>query len=216
MFVEIMYGIWTNSLGLLTDGAHMLLDCSAILIGIYSCYLVECPKTKNLEYGYKRSEVLGTFVNSVFLIFIAIYIVFESFERFFNPKEIISNHLIMVSFLGLLVNLVGIFALHDFSSGECNHHHSHDTVNQKNKSQKEINTHSPEHGHSHSHNHNHNNEQEHECTSMKDNDYNRNKDKCNLHDYENNNSFNNHEHYCLEQSNKENSVNGKFILQYIK
>lgn len=207
MFVEIMYGIWTNSLGLLTDGAHMLLDCSAILIGIYSCYLVECPKTKNLEYGYKRSEVLGTFVNSVFLIFIAIYIVFESFERFFNPKEIISNHLIMVSFLGLLVNLVGIFALHDFSSGECNHHHSHDSINAKNNSKKESNMHSSEHGHSHNNNHEH----DHECSNLKQHDHSHSKDNCNLHDYENNN----HEHLCLEQSNKENSVNGKYLFNII-
>lgn len=145
MFVEIAYGIWTNSLGLLTDGAHMLLDCSAILIGIYCCYLAEKKNSHNLQFGYYRSEVLGTFINAVFLVFIGLYIIFESFERFFNPEEIRSKHLILVSFLGLLVNMVGIFTLHDFSSGKCDHSHfgnSHDHNN---------NTHTNEKNHQHIH-----------------------------------------------------------------
>ena len=151
MFVEVIYGIWSNSLGLLTDGAHMLLDCSAILIGIYSCYLVEKKKNYELEFGYRRSEVLGTFVNAVFLIFIALYIVTESFERFFNPKEINSHNLITVSFLGLVVNLIGIFTLHDFSgNGSCSGHGGHGGHG----------------GHNHSHGHSHS---DHEvCESSKD------------------------------------------------
>ena len=41
MFVEVIYGLLSNSLGLLTDGAHMLLDCTAVVIGLYSSYLSE-------------------------------------------------------------------------------------------------------------------------------------------------------------------------------
>jgi zinc transporter 5/7 len=119
MFVEVLYGLISNSLGLLTDGAHMLLDCSAILIGLYSQYLSDKPSDKSFNFGYLRSEVLGTFINSVFLVFIALYIVFESLERFINPKEIHSDHLILISFLGLIVNLIGVYYLHG------DHGHSH-------------------------------------------------------------------------------------------
>lgn len=134
MFVEVLYGIISNSLGLLTDGAHMLLDCSAIIIGLYSSYLSDKSKNQQFNFGYSRSEVLGTFINAVFLYFIALYIVFESLERFINPKEIHSDHLILVSFLGLLINLVGVYYLH----GSHSHgHHGHD------------------HGHCHSHAHDH-------------------------------------------------------------
>lgn len=125
MFVEIVYGLVSNSLGLLTDGAHMLLDCTAIVIGMYSEYLSDKPLDSSYNFGYLRSEVLGTFINSVFLVFIALYIVFESLERFINPKEIHSDHLILISFLGLLVNMIGIYFLH----GE--HGHSHGTSNEK-------------------------------------------------------------------------------------
>jgi solute carrier family 30 (zinc transporter), member 5/7 len=127
MFVEVLYGIISNSLGLLTDGAHMLLDCSAIIIGLYSSYLSDKSKNQHFNFGYSRSEVLGTFINAVFLYFIALYIVFESLERFINPKEIHSDHLILVSFLGLLINLVGVYYLHgSHSHGDHDHAHIHD------------------------------------------------------------------------------------------
>ena len=105
MFVEVIYGLLSNSLGLLTDGAHMLLDCTAVVIGLYSSYLSEFKSNNNYNYGYLRSEILGTFINSVFLFFIAIYIVFESIERFIEPKEIDSENLILVSFIGLVVTM---------------------------------------------------------------------------------------------------------------
>jgi zinc transporter 5/7 len=133
MFVEVIYGLISNSLGLLTDGAHMLLDCSAILIGLYSTYLKDKKNNNSYNFGYIRSEVVGTFINAVFLVFISIYIVFESFERFLQPKEIHSEHLILVSFLGLVVNMTGIYFLHGdhgfhahSHSNDCNHGHSHD------------------------------------------------------------------------------------------
>lgn len=122
MFIEVIYGLLSNSLGLLTDGAHMLLDCSAIIIGLYSRYLTKKSKNDFYNFGYGRAEVLGTFVNSVFLIFISLYIVFESIERSIQPKEIHGDNLILVSFLGLVVNLIGIYFFH----GEHGFHsHSH-------------------------------------------------------------------------------------------
>jgi zinc transporter 5/7 len=151
MFVEVIYGVISNSLGLLTDGAHMLLDCSAIIIGLYSSYLSEKSKNSQFNFGYSRSEVLGTFINAVFLYFIAFYIVFESIERFLNPKIIHSDHLILVSFIGLLINLVGVFYLHG-SHSHCDHGHSHDV------------------GHSHSHSHS-------TCESKKHNKKNKDKHK---------------------------------------
>lgn len=126
MFVEVLYGLMSNSLGLLTDGAHMLLDSSAIIIGLYSSYLSDKKPNSNYNFGYTRSEVLGTFINAVFLVFISLYIVFESMERFIQPKEIHSDHLILISFLGLVVNLIGVYFLHEDHSHS---NHSHSKVN---------------------------------------------------------------------------------------
>ena len=141
MFVEVIYGLLSNSLGLLTDGAHMLLDCTAVMIGLYSSYLSEFKANNNYNYGYLRSEIIGTFINSVFLFFIAIYIVFESVERFIEPKEVHSENLILVSFIGLLVNIVGLIFAHDHGDDSHDHDHSH------------HHHHHHEHEHEHEHEH---------------------------------------------------------------
>ena len=53
----------------------MLLDCTAVvIIGLYSSYLSEKKPNENFNFGFLRSEIIGTFINSVFLLFIAIYI----------------------------------------------------------------------------------------------------------------------------------------------
>ena len=162
MFVEVVYGLISNSLGLLTDGAHMLLDCTAVIIGLYSSYLSEFKANNNYNYGYLRSEIIGTFINSVFLFFIAIYIVFESIERFIEPKEVHSENLILVSFIGLLVNIVGLIFAHDHGDEDSHdhhhHHHHHDSHEDENNEKHDLNKcEEKEHHHEHKH-HEHKNE----------------------------------------------------------
>ena len=151
MFVEVIYGLLSNSLGLLTDGAHMLLDCTAVVIGLYSSYLSEFKSNNNYNYGYLRSEILGTFINSVFLFFIAVYIVFESIERFIEPKDIDSENLILVSFLGLVVNIIGLVFAHDHGD------HEHDHNNEHCHEHEHLNENKEKHSHEH-HHHEHKNE----------------------------------------------------------
>ena len=178
MFVEVLYGILSNCLGLLTDGAHMLLDCTAVIIGLYSSYLSEKQQNDSYNFGYYRSEVLGTFINSVFLFFIAIYIVFESIERFIEPKEIHSENLILVSFIGLLVNIVGLVFAHDHgddSHDHHHHHHEHDHENENCESHDlnkcEEKEHKHEHEHEHEHEHKHENKHEHKHEHKNENIY---------------------------------------------
>jgi zinc transporter 5/7 len=163
MFVEVIYGLLSNSLGLLTDGAHMLLDCTAVVIGLYSSYLSEFKSNNNYNYGYFRSEILGTFINSVFLFFIAVYIVFESIERFIEPKEIDSENLILVSFLGLVVNIIGLVFAHDHGDHDHGHEHchehSHEHEDEHDGLKKEENHKDEHHEHDHDHEHNENKEE---------------------------------------------------------
>ena len=157
MFVEVIYGILSNSFGLLTEGAHMLLDCTSIMIGLYSSYLKEFKANNNYNYGYLRSEIIGTFINSVFLFFISIYIVFDSIERFIEPKEVNSENLILVTSIGLLVNIVGLIFAHDH--GEDSHDHSHQNHHNEHDHGHEHENEN-EHKHEHEHHENHMNEKE--------------------------------------------------------
>jgi len=77
----------------------------------------------NFSFGYVRAEVLAGFINGLFLIFISFFIFSEAVERLVEPPEVKHERLLVVSVLGFLVNLVGIFI---FQHGGAGHGHSHD------------------------------------------------------------------------------------------
>uniref|UniRef100_A0A8C2CNJ9 Zinc transporter n=1 Tax=Cyprinus carpio TaxID=7962 RepID=A0A8C2CNJ9_CYPCA len=148
-FVELMYGIWSNSLGLISDSFHMFFDCTALLAGLAASVISRWRSNDSFSYGYVRAEVLAGFVNGLFLIFTAFFIFSEGVERALEPPDVHHERLLPVSIAGLLVNLVGIFVFqhggHGHSHGDEGHGHSHSLFNG-----------SVGHGHSHGgHGHSH-------------------------------------------------------------
>ncbi|XP_070687892.1 zinc transporter 7 isoform X1 [Pempheris klunzingeri] len=141
-FVELTYGIWSNSLGLISDSFHMFFDCTALLAGLAASVISRWRSNDSFSYGYVRAEVLAGFVNGLFLIFTAFFIFSEGVERALEPPDVHHERLLPVSVAGLLVNLVGIFVFqhggHGHSHGEGGHGHSHSLFNG-----------SLNHGHSH-------------------------------------------------------------------
>ncbi|KAM8888470.1 zinc transporter 7 isoform 1-T1 [Synchiropus picturatus] len=161
-FVELTYGIWSNSLGLISDSFHMFFDCTALLAGLAASVISRWRSNDSFSYGYVRAEVLAGFVNGLFLIFTAFFIFSEGVERALEPPDVHHERLLPVSVAGLLVNLVGIFVFqhggHGHSHGDEGHGHSHSlfngSVNHGHSHQSKLG-----HGHSHDshggHGHNH-------------------------------------------------------------
>nr|AAH44151.1 Solute carrier family 30 (zinc transporter), member 7 [Danio rerio]AAI64782.1 Slc30a7 protein [Danio rerio] len=148
-FVELLYGIWSNSLGLISDSFHMFFDCTALQAGLAASVISRWRSNDSFSYGYVRAEVLAGFVNGLFLIFTAFFIFSEGVERALEPPDVHHDRLLPVSIAGLLVNLVGIFVFqhggHGHSHGGDDHGHSHSLFNG-----------SAAHGHSHGgHGHSH-------------------------------------------------------------
>uniref|UniRef100_A0A3Q3A7Q3 Zinc transporter n=1 Tax=Kryptolebias marmoratus TaxID=37003 RepID=A0A3Q3A7Q3_KRYMA len=137
-FVELFYGVWTNSLGLISDGFHMLFDCSALVLGLFAALMTRWKATRIFSFGYGRVEILSGFINGLFLMVIAFFVFMESVTRLLDPPNINTDMLTPVSVGGLLVNLVGICAF--------SHAHSHGG--------KSCSSHDHDHGHSH-HGHSH-------------------------------------------------------------
>lgn len=75
---------------------------------------------ERFSYGYVRAEVLAGFINGLFLLFISFFIFSEAVERLVEPPEVKHERLLVVSILGFLVNLVGIFV---FQHGGGGHGH---------------------------------------------------------------------------------------------
>jgi len=81
MMVQMLYGIWTNSLGLISDAIHMGFDCMAIGVGLFASIMATWPPNERFTYGYGRIETLSGFANGIFLILISIFIIFEAIQR---------------------------------------------------------------------------------------------------------------------------------------
>ncbi|XP_041862707.1 zinc transporter 7 isoform X2 [Melanotaenia boesemani] len=159
-FVELMYGIWSNSLGLISDSFHMFFDCTALLAGLAASVISRWRSNDSFSYGYVRAEVLAGFVNGLFLIFTAFFIFSEGVERALEPPDVHHERLLPVSVAGLLVNLVGIFVFqhggHGHSHGEEGHGHSHSLFNGSLNHGHSHGGHEHGHGgHGHSHGHEH-------------------------------------------------------------
>lgn len=102
---EIVGGILTNSLALLSDAAHVFGDIFALVLSWAAIYLSTLPPTNRRTYGYHRAEVFAAFINGVSLIAIAIMIFYESAHRLVSPEEIESLPMLIVAAIGMLVNL---------------------------------------------------------------------------------------------------------------
>ncbi|XP_020854129.1 proton-coupled zinc antiporter SLC30A5 isoform X1 [Phascolarctos cinereus] len=158
-FVELFYGVLTNSLGLISDGFHMLFDCSALVMGLFAALMSRWKATRIFSYGYGRIEILSGFINGLFLMVIAFFLFVESVARLIDPPELDTYMLAPVSVGGLIVNLIGVCAfshahghVHGASQGG---YHSHDHSHSHHGHSHGHNHSHSDHGHSHSHGHSH-------------------------------------------------------------
>ncbi|KAG5454260.1 Zinc transporter 5, partial [Clonorchis sinensis] len=128
-FVELLYGVWTNSLGLISDGFHMLFDSAALVVGLYAAVVSRWEPTRLFSFGFHSAEVLSGFVNALFLLVISGSVFVNALARIHHPPHIHTDRLMVVSVAGLLVNLVGMVALghaHSHGGSPCGAHgHTH-------------------------------------------------------------------------------------------
>lgn len=103
--IEIIAGIFGNSLALLTDAAHNFTDVIALGLSWYAVKLATQPAHAGKTFGYHRVGILVALVNSTTLVLIALGIFYEAWKRFLSPPEVDSAILIGVGTLAFLINL---------------------------------------------------------------------------------------------------------------
>lgn len=106
MFVEFVGGILTNSLALLSDAGHMLSDAVALGLSLAALIFGQKAATAQKTYGYKRFEILAALLNGIALIVLSIYILYEAISRISSPPEVIGKGMIIISVIGLIINLI--------------------------------------------------------------------------------------------------------------
>lgn len=105
---EVVGGLLTNSLALLSDAAHMGTDVIALAISLAAVRLARRPADARRTYGYARMEALGAMINGALLFLVAGYILWEAVGRFRAPPPVASGGMLAIAVLGLVVNLIAM------------------------------------------------------------------------------------------------------------
>ena len=120
LVAEIIGGIWSNSLALLSDAGHVFLDLFALVLSLAAIKLAAQPPNELHSYGWHRAEVLASLINGMTVFLMAIGILYEGSKRLIAPEEVQTTPMLVIAILGLIANLLAAKGLHG---------HSHDDLN---------------------------------------------------------------------------------------
>lgn len=108
---QVVGGILSGSLALISDALHNFSDVLSLVFSYVAHKLSRRKASINQTFGLKRAELIAAFVNAFTLVLVALYLVFEAVMRFFEPKEIASDTVIWLAFLGIVANGLSVLLL---------------------------------------------------------------------------------------------------------
>ena len=117
---EIIGGLLSNSLALISDALHNFSDGVAVLITYIAVRVSKRQSTERKTFGYKRIQILAAFFNSVVLIGICVFLLYEAYQRFLEPEPVKSIPMFVVAVIGLIANFVAVFLLRGHSKSNIN------------------------------------------------------------------------------------------------
>src|SRR5690348_5448849 len=122
LVAEAAGGWWSNSLALLADAGHMLVDAASLLLAWTAAYFAARPADARRSFGYARLEVLAGFVNALVQVLLVAWIAYEAVHRLLElgGTEIHSGVMLAVALAGLLVNAIVLRMLHVRGSDDLN------------------------------------------------------------------------------------------------
>ncbi|MBA6225472.1 MULTISPECIES: cation diffusion facilitator family transporter [unclassified Colwellia] len=103
--VQIMGGVLSGSLSLIADALHNLSDAGAIVIAIFARKVSAKKADENMTFGYQRAEIIGTLINSITLIIVGLYLIYEAVSKYFNPTEINGWIVIYIAGIALVIDI---------------------------------------------------------------------------------------------------------------
>lgn len=109
--LEVLGGIFSRSLALLSDAFHNLTDTLSLFVAFWAIRMAQRGQTPERTYGYQRAEVLAAFVNTLFLFGVSAYLVREALGRLLRPMPLELGTALVVALFGLLGNLASVILL---------------------------------------------------------------------------------------------------------
>jgi cobalt-zinc-cadmium efflux system protein len=103
--IEFFVGVWTQSLALLGDAWHMFSDVVALGIAMFASY-------QATKAGNSRAELVASVVNALVMLMVITWIIVEAVERIASPRPVTGGYVMLIAFVGLVVNLLAARYLH--------------------------------------------------------------------------------------------------------
>ncbi len=110
---EFVGGYLTNSLALMTDAVHMLTDIAALSLGLLTLWISTRPASGGKTFGYLRAEILGAFLNGIFLWLLVAFIWIEAAHRLHHPSPVEALPVMGIAVIGLMVNVFSAWMTYD-------------------------------------------------------------------------------------------------------
>ncbi len=120
LVVEGIGGVLSNSLALLADAGHVLTDAGALGLSLFVAWLSRQQASAHKTFGYLRWEILAALINGATLLGLSAWIVYEAVQRFRHPEPVVGGIMLWVAVLGLVLNIVAVWLLHDVREGSLN------------------------------------------------------------------------------------------------
>ncbi len=111
ILIEVIGGIYTNSISILSDALHDLGDSISLGLSWYFQKISLRKKDNNYSYGYKRFSLLGAVVNAVVLFTGSLFIIYVSVQRLFKGAQIDPKGMLIISIIGVIINGLAFFRL---------------------------------------------------------------------------------------------------------
>jgi cobalt-zinc-cadmium efflux system protein len=111
MVAELIGGLLSNILALLSDAGHMFMDILALLLSFFALRFATRPATEKQTFGFYRLEILAALINGTLLLVLSLFIFYEAYQRFIEPREIRGFLMLGVAAIGLGANIVSALVL---------------------------------------------------------------------------------------------------------
>ena len=111
---------WTNSLALLSDSVHVMMDLLSFILTLSAIHLAERPISDSRTFGWHRLEVFAAMVNGMTVSFAVVFIVFQALKRIAHPQAVLTFSMLEIAGLGLLANLFVVWKLSPFHKKDLN------------------------------------------------------------------------------------------------
>jgi cobalt-zinc-cadmium efflux system protein len=118
--VELIGGLFSHSLALISDSFHNLSDTMAGVLTFYTYRLSLKDNNRKFTFGYKRAEILSAIFNASVLIGLAIVLLREAITRFSHPEVVKGSIMLPVAIVGLVANFFSVLLLHHHSEHNLN------------------------------------------------------------------------------------------------